>query len=216
MAMGQISTGNADTTQAALANGYESISGFREAFKNWFGASPTNAKSATRPIMMNRILTPLGPLVVAATRSNVCLLEFADRRMLETQLKRVQKAYKTAFAPGKNQLIERLEIELDEYFSGKRKEFTVPVEAIGTEFQMRIWSRLQTIPIGKTVSYESIAREIGKPGAQRAVGRANGDNRLAIIIPCHRVIRSDGTLSGYGGGIWRKQWLLDHEQKYFS
>jgi AraC family transcriptional regulator of adaptative response/methylated-DNA-[protein]-cysteine methyltransferase len=213
MALGQISTGNADTTRAALASGYESISGFREAFKNWFGDSPTNSKSAADPILMNRILTPLGPLVVAATASNVCLLEFADRRMLETQLKRVQKAYQSVFAPGKNEVIEHLEQELAEYFSGDRSEFTVPVEAIGTEFQMKVWSRLKTIPYGKTTSYEKMAVGIGKPGAQRAVGRANGDNRIAMIIPCHRVIRSDGTLSGYGGGIWRKQWLLDHEQK---
>lgn len=213
MAMGQISTGNADTTRAALANGYESISGFREAFKNWFGESPTKSKSAADPIMMNRILTPLGPMVVAANESSICLLEFADRRMLETQLTRVQTAYKTVFAPGKNEWIEQLETELAEYFAGQRKDFTVPIEAIGTEFQMNVWSRLNKIPYGKTTSYETIAVGIGKPGAQRAVGRANGDNRIAIMIPCHRVIRSDGTLSGYGGGIWRKQWLLDHEQK---
>lgn len=212
-AMGQISTGNSDTTGAALANGYESISGFRDAFKNWFGRPPTKSKFAAEPIRINRILTPLGPMVVGATDDAICLLEFADRRMLETQLKRVQTAYQTVFAPGSNDLIEAMEIELKEYFAGDRKEFTIPLEAPGTEFQMGVWARLQRIPYGKTISYARLAIDIGKPGAQRAVGRANGDNRFAILIPCHRVIRSDGTLSGYGGGVWRKQWLLDHERE---
>ena len=151
-------------------------------------------------------------MVVAATENAICLLEFADRQILETQLKRVQKAYRTVFAPGTNDLIEALEFELKEYFAGDRKEFTVPVDAPGTEFQMQVWKRLQKIPFGNTISYARLASDIGNPGAQRAVGRANGDNRFAIIIPCHRVIRSDGTLSGYGGGVWRKQWLLIHEQ----
>ena len=216
LAVGQINTGKGDTTGAGLAHGYQSLSGFREAFKNWFGESPCVARSAAEPIMLNRILTPLGPMIVAGNSSSVCLLEFADRRMLETQLKRVQRAYQTVFAPGTNQWIQQLETELNEYFAGVRKEFSVPIESVGTEFQMRVWSRLKSIPAGSTTSYERIASQIGKPGAQRAVGRANGDNRLAIIIPCHRVIRRNGSLSGYGGGIWRKKWLLEHEQKYFS
>jgi AraC family transcriptional regulator of adaptative response/methylated-DNA-[protein]-cysteine methyltransferase len=162
---------------------------------------------------MNRILTPLGPMVVAASNSCICLLEFADRRMLETQLKRVQKIYQTVFAPGTNDLIKQLELELKEYFAGDRKDFSVPWESPGSEFQMRVWARLQNIPYGKTISYARLASDIDNPDAQRAVGRANGDNRFAIIIPCHRVIRSDGTLSGYGGGVWRKQWLLDHERE---
>ena len=103
--------------------------------------------------------------------------------------------------------------QMNEYFAGKRTEFRIPIDATGTDFQMQVWNRLQEIPYGVTTSYERIASSIGKPGAPRAVGRANGDNRFAIVIPCHRVIRSDGTVSGYGGGIWRKKWLLSHEQK---
>ena len=212
--MDQIRTGHSDTTGAALAIGYESLSGFREAFQNWFGQSPTKSKSAAKPILMNRILTPLGPMVVAATASNICLLEFADRRMLETQLKRVQQIHKSVFAPGTNDLIGRLELELKQYFSGERRGFTVPINATGSKFQMQVWDRLQNIPYGSTISYVELANDIDNPGAQRAVGRANGDNRFAIVIPCHRVIRRDGTLSGYGGGIWRKQWLLDHEREW--
>ena len=162
---------------------------------------------------MNRILTPLGPMVVCSTEKAICLLEFADRRMLETQLTRVQKSYRTVFAPGSNGLMEQMEAELKSYFSGDLKEFETPIEAIGSDFQMAVWDRLTKIPYGETISYERMAKDIGNPKAHRAVGRANGDNRFAIVIPCHRVIRSDGSLSGYGGGVWRKKWLLDHEQK---
>ena len=210
-AMGQINSGNSNTTNAALASGYESMSGFREAFKNWFGQPPVESRQCREPVLLNRILTPLGPMVVGATNKAICLLEFADRRMLETQLKRVQKAYSTVFAPGSNELIEQTGGELQEYFAGERREFSVPFEAPGSEFQLQVWKRLQEIPYGETISYERLAKDIGRQGAQRAVGRANGDNRLAILIPCHRVIRSDGSLSGYGGGVWRKKWLLDHE-----
>ena len=103
--------------------------------------------------------------------------------------------------------------QLDEYFDGKRLTFDLKLKPQGTSFQKNVWSQLQKIPYGKTISYADLASDIDNPGAQRAVGRANGDNRFAIVIPCHRVIRSDGTLSGYGGGIWRKQWLLDHERE---
>ncbi|MFK7768467.1 MAG: bifunctional transcriptional activator/DNA repair enzyme AdaA [Mariniblastus sp.] len=213
-AMGQINTGTSDATRAALANGYESQSGFREAFKNWFGEAPTQTKSSNEPIKLNRILTPLGPMLVAADSEFVSLLEFADRRMLETQLKRVQKHFETVFAPGTNPLIKQMESELKKYFAGKLKEFTVPIKAPGTEFQSKVWKQLTKIPYGKTYSYDQLAKKIGNPQAHRAVGTANGNNRMSIIIPCHRVIRSDGSLSGYGGGVWRKQWLLDHEAKF--
>ena len=212
-AMGQIHSGDQNATGAALASGYQSLSGFNEAFRNWFGKSPGKSKSSEPPILLNRILTELGPMVVAAKKDAIVLLEFADRRMLETQLQRVQKHFQTVFAPGGNALIKKCESELKQYFSGKRLEFTLPTQAPGSEFQTKVWSRLREIPYGETTSYDRIARDIGRTGANRAVGTANGDNRLAIIVPCHRVIRRDGSVSGYGGGIWRKKWLLDHEKK---
>lgn len=213
-AMTQISTSDSDATGAALNHGWESVSGFREAFKNWFGSSPEQSKTSTGPIKLNRILTPLGPMVVGSTLDHICLLEFADPDRLEIQLTRIQAIYQTVFAPGTTDLIENLEFELKEYFAGDRQHFSVPLESPGTSFQTSVWSRLQEIPYGETLSYAQLARDIGNPGAHRAVGRANGDNRLAILIPCHRVIRSDGSLSGYGGGVWRKQWLLDHERSH--
>lgn len=211
-ALGQIRVGE-KTTGAAFENGYDSLSGFRDAFKKWFGDTPSNSRGHGGPISVNRILTPLGPMVAAAGDDGLYLLEFADRRLLETQLKRVKRAYQRAFVPASNAVIEQAEKQLAEYFDGNRREFSIPIELIGTKFQEAVWKQLLKIPYGQTVSYDSLAREIGHEGAQRAVGRANGDNRFAIVIPCHRVIRSDGSLSGYGGGLWRKRWLLDHEQK---
>ncbi len=104
--------------------------------------------------------------------------------------------------------------QLADYFAGKNLEFNVPLAPVGSEFQLRAWDVLRSIPVGETRSYSWMAEQLGDPGARRAVGRANGMNMMAIIIPCHRVIRADGTLCGYGGGLWRKKWLLEHERKF--
>jgi AraC family transcriptional regulator of adaptative response/methylated-DNA-[protein]-cysteine methyltransferase len=202
--------GGADVTRTAYDHGYESLSGFRDAFNRVFEDTPGRSRSA-ECVLMTRLLTPLGPMIAGATESGVCLLEFADRRMLETQIKRLRKRMDCTFTPGINAHLERLNAELAAYFEGALRGFSIPVVAPGTAFQLSVWKRLQEIPYGETRSYEQLARDIGMPGAQRAVGRANGDNPIAIVVPCHRVIRSDGELSGYGGGVWRKKRLLEHE-----
>jgi AraC family transcriptional regulator of adaptative response/methylated-DNA-[protein]-cysteine methyltransferase len=153
-------------------------------------------------------------MVAGATDKGLCLLEFTDRRMLETQMKRLRKLLDCVIAPGSNPHIAQLDDELKRYFAGTLKEFTVPLVVPGTEFQRAVWDSLRRVPYGKTSTYQALARDIGRPGAQRAVGKANGDNRLAIIIPCHRIVRSDGQLWGYGGGMWRKRFLIDHERKH--
>ena len=117
-----------------------------------------------------------------------------------------------AIVPGENQHIKKLRNELNDYFCGSLKRFSVPLLYPGTPFQQRVWKELLRIPHGKTVSYEEIARRIGSPTGQRAVGHANGLNRIAIVIPCHRVVNKNGDLGGYGGGLHRKQKLLDLEQ----
>jgi len=150
-------------------------------------------------------------MLAGTTADAVCLLEFTDRRMLETQLKRLRKHFKAAFIPGVTEVGRALEDELSRYFAGELREFTVPLTTPGTPFQEKVWSALRDVPYGQTRSYAAQARAIGNPEAVRAVARANGDNRIAIIIPCHRIIGSDGSLTGYGGGVWRKQWLLEHE-----
>jgi AraC family transcriptional regulator of adaptative response/methylated-DNA-[protein]-cysteine methyltransferase len=212
LAMGQISIGQS-VTGAAIDSGYQSLSGFREAFEKWCGDAPTRVAQGAIPIIVNRIHTPLGPMVAAAADDGLHLLEFADRRMLETQFKRLARLTARPIVTGTHDLIADTSEQMNEYFAGDRKDFDLPLKMIGSDFQVAVWNQLQSIPYGQTISYEILAKDIGRPGAQRAVGRANGDNRWAIIVPCHRVIRSDGTLSGYGGGVWRKQRLLDHERK---
>ena len=176
-------------------------------------------RNKTAPLLVNRILTPLGPMLTIASENGICLLEFVDRRMLETNIVRVAQRFViqgtqgAQFRTGVNSHIAQLAAELKQYFAGKRTEFEVTLEDAGTEFQTLVWNRLKQIPLGKTSTYTQIARDIDRPKAVRAVGRANGDNRLSILIPCHRLISSNGSLTGYGGGLQRKQWLLDHESQ---
>lgn len=160
-----------------------------------------------------RIPTPLGPMLVIATDAGLVLCEFADRPMLPRQLGRVRRICGGDVADGEHPVIEQTRRELGEYFLGHREEFTIPLVLQGTPFQTAVWRALLKIPWGRTTCYEAIAAQLNSPFGARAVGRANGDNRIAIIVPCHRVINADGTLSGYGGGRHRKRWLLAHEKR---
>ena len=209
LALGQIKHGSG-VSQAAFDTGYDSLSGFNEAFKRFMGEAPT-ALSGTTVVKLTRLPTPLGPMVAGSLDDALCLLEFADRRMIETQIVRLQKRLECVFVPGASALFTDLTSELESYFRGRLTEFSVPLLTPGTEFQRLVWSRLRAIPSGTTRSYGRIAAEVGRPTAVRAVARANGDNRIAILIPCHRVVGSDGKLTGYGGGLWRKQRLLEIE-----
>jgi AraC family transcriptional regulator of adaptative response/methylated-DNA-[protein]-cysteine methyltransferase len=195
-----------------LGHGYESHSGFREAFLNRFGKPPGKARGEDL-IRIAWIETPLGPMVAGATGKGLCFLEFTDRRMLEAQFDALSRRFGLTIVPGENEIIERLRSELGRYFTGGLKRFSVPLEYPGTEFQIRVWRRLLDIPYGETRSYEDVARSIGSPGAVRAVGHANGLNRIAIVIPCHRVVNKSGELGGYGGGLWRKKNLLAIERQ---
>ena len=153
-------------------------------------------------------------MIAGAVDEGICLLEFSDRRMLNTELRDLKKFFKSEISEGKNSHIENLRIQLDEYFAGRRKEFDLNLITPGTEFQQSVWQELLRIPYGTTRSYQVQSDTLGKSGAIRAVANANGMNRIAIIIPCHRVIGSDGSLTGYGGGLKRKRWLIDHEKKH--
>jgi AraC family transcriptional regulator of adaptative response/methylated-DNA-[protein]-cysteine methyltransferase len=195
---------------AGLATGYESNSGFRSAFGRQFGVSPGRS-AAVRTVVTQTYESPLGPLVLGATEHGVCLLEFADRKALSRERSQLESAV-GPLVPGSNRHLEGLAKELTSYFEGRLTDFTVPLDVVrGTPFQRQVWERLLQIPYGATVSYGELAASIGRPGAQRPVGSANGANCVAIVIPCHRVVQSDGQLRGYGGGLWRKQFLLDHE-----
>jgi AraC family transcriptional regulator of adaptative response/methylated-DNA-[protein]-cysteine methyltransferase len=210
-ALQQIRQG-ADIDDVALGNGYESHSGFREAFVRTFGQPPGRSRQADA-IVTDWVESPLGPLVVAATEGAICMLEFTDRRALETQGDTLRKRFGRAIVPGKNEQTEQLKAELAEYFAGTRTTFDAPLLYPGTPFQRMVWEQLLMIPYGRTCSYEDIARAVGVPEASRAVGQANGLNRIAIVIPCHRVVNKGGQLGGYGGGLWRKQFLLDLERR---
>jgi AraC family transcriptional regulator of adaptative response/methylated-DNA-[protein]-cysteine methyltransferase len=202
----------AEIADLAYGHGYESDSGFREAFAKAFGSPPAQSRGAADCVRIAWCSSPLGPLVVGATDAGLCLLEFSDRRMLETQFATLRRRFGAALVPGEHSHIERLETELARYFEGELRAFTVPLVYPGTPFQERVWRQLLEIPYGETRSYEQLALAVAAPGAQRAVGTANGCNRIAIVIPCHRVVNKDGRLGGYGGGLWRKQWLLDLER----
>lgn len=144
--------------------------------------------------------SPLGPIEIVGTQDNILSLNFVEDMMQgDAELPFCLKACLK---------------QIDEYFKGKRKEFLLNLEPLGTNFQKRVWQQLRKISFGETVSYGDIANAIDNPNACRAVGNANRINPICIIIPCHRVIGSDGSLTGYGGGLWRKEWLLEHESGY--
>ncbi len=200
-----------DLDDVALGYGYNSHSGFRDAFKKTFGKAPGQSRNGDS-IVISWIESPYGPLVAAATSEGICLLEFTDRRMLDNQFKRLRKYFHCAIIPGENSHIVQVKKELKEYFDGGRKTFSVKIVFPGSPFEQKVWNALLKIPSGTTASYEDVATMIGMPKSSRAVGRANGMNRIAIVIPCHRVINKDGELGGYGGGVWRKKVLLGLEK----
>jgi AraC family transcriptional regulator of adaptative response/methylated-DNA-[protein]-cysteine methyltransferase len=198
-----------------LGHGFESHSGFRSAFARAFGVPPGQSHTVVAkagPLVTTFLDTPIGRMLTAANDAGVALLEFNDRTMRPANLASLERRFGQKVVPGRHRHLETLRRELDEYFAGKRREFAVPLVVAGTPFQERVWAELRRIPCAETRSYEDVARRIGRPGAVRAVGRANGQNRLSILIPCHRVVGQDGTLTGYGGGLWRKRLLLELER----
>lgn len=195
---------------SALDNGFSSLSGFGYTFKKYTGLTPDQARNKN-VLLINKYETPIGPMFVCASDDGICLLEFTDRRMLETEMEDLQKRFDAIILYGENTHIKQLKIELNEYFSGDRKEFNVALDTPSTPFRVQVWEKLKEVDFGATVSYKEQAIKLGNSSAVRAVANANGHNRVAIVIPCHRVIGSDGSLTGYAGGLDRKRWLLNHE-----
>jgi AraC family transcriptional regulator of adaptative response/methylated-DNA-[protein]-cysteine methyltransferase len=163
-------------------------------------------------ISLKHFNTVLGEMVACATPEGLCLLEFADRRLLSWELEEISKRLEADVTPGNNDILTLTVNQLSDYFEGNRKEFDIPLIMTGTDFQRSVWERLLKIPYGETRSYQELANELGNAKSVRAVGTANGFNKMSIVIPCHRVIGSNGHLVGYGGGLKRKRWLLDHER----
>lgn len=211
LAMKQIREGKT-VINVQLSAGYESSSGFRDTFSKIMGAAPTQA---THRILKAAWLdTKLGPMIAIADEKGLYLLEFIDRRGLEREVEALRKKLKTAIIPGETEIINSIRSEITHYFDGMNFVFKTPLHLIGSTFQKNVWEKLREIPLGETCSYLGIAKSLNSPTAFRAVAQANGANQLSIIVPCHRVINTNGELGGYGGGVARKRWLLEHEKKY--
>ena len=170
-------------------------------------------KTEKKICYLTHIETDLGTMVAAATDKGICMFEFTDYKHLDLELKQITASFKTLLVQGENPHFDMLKEQLDEYFEGKRKSFDIPLDLVGTEFQKQVWISLLKIPYGCTITYAKQAELVGKPTAVRAVANANGKNKISIILPCHRVIGTNGSLTGYGGGIERKKKLLDFEKK---
>lgn len=208
-AVGQLKEGTS-VVAAGLDNGYESLSGFSESLKSVLGQAPMSCK-ANSLVTVDQLETPLGPMLAGATESGICLLEYMESPRQEKQICQIQKRLQANVLLGQTPMLKKLKRQLEEYFKKDRKQFSLPLHLVGTDFQVQVWEALQTIPYGTTRSYAQQATGMGDPTAVRAVANANGANRISILVPCHRVIGSNGKLTGYGGGLWRKQRLLELE-----
>ncbi|MCB0699697.1 MAG: methylated-DNA--[protein]-cysteine S-methyltransferase [Chitinophagaceae bacterium] len=153
-------------------------------------------------------------MLVGATDSGICLFDFEHRKMMPSIKARIRKSLGMDFQDGEHEYHGLLQKQLNEYFSGERKVFDLPLCYTGTDFQAKVWNELLSIPYGSTKTYMDLTKKLGDVNAIRAVARANGENCLAIIVPCHRVIGSNGDLTGYAGGLRNKKWLLEHEAKH--
>ncbi|HEY9214506.1 MAG TPA: trifunctional transcriptional activator/DNA repair protein Ada/methylated-DNA--[protein]-cysteine S-methyltransferase [Ancylobacter sp.] len=193
--------------------GFESASAFRAAFARLLGRAP-GALAGRALLLADWIATPIGDMIAVSSASRLHLLEFIDRKALPTELSRLQTLVKGDLGIGTLAPTEQIRAELGDFFAGRSARFETPLALDGSAFTRAVWAELRQIPPGATRSYSQIARQIGQPSAIRAVARANGANQLALVIPCHRVIGADGALTGYGGGLWRKQKLLEIEQQF--
>ncbi|KTD08611.1 bifunctional transcriptional activator/DNA repair enzyme AdaA [Legionella jamestowniensis] len=213
LALKQIRHGDS-VIEAQLEAGFESGSGFRDAFTKIMGGPPSFARKEYQILKASWLDTPLGPMLAIADEEALHLLEFVDRRGLEREVERLRQRLKAAIIPGTTLPINRIAQELKAYFEGSLQVFKTPIALLGSSFQKNIWEALRLIPYGETRSYREQAIALNRPTAYRAVANANGANQLAIIVPCHRIINSNGDLGGYGGGLARKRWLIEHERKY--
>ncbi len=195
-------------THTADENGDDSIRGFRDGYRVVFGVSPSKS------VEKRRVTTPLGILIACASEQGLCYLGYDKQLRIDAQLAEIAKELDAAILPGSNEHLTQAASELSEYFDGSRKEFSVSLHMVGTEFRKKVWVSLLDIPYAKTVSYKEQSISVGNLKAIRAVASSNGANKISIIIPCHRVIGSDGSLTGYASGLHRKKWLLDFERRH--
>jgi AraC family transcriptional regulator of adaptative response/methylated-DNA-[protein]-cysteine methyltransferase len=204
-------TAGAPVIEAQLDAGYDSASGFRDAIGRLLGQAPAKVRDR-RMLIATWIDTPIGAILGVCGDAGVYLLEFADRTALPGELARLQARHGPVLF-GAHSMLDRLAEQVGQYFSAAQARFDIPIAQPGSAFSKTVWAELQRVPAGETRSYKGLAEALGRPDAIRAVARANGVNQVALIVPCHRVIGSNGELVGYGGKLWRKRWLLEHEQR---
>ncbi len=209
IAFKEISAG-AKVIDEQLSAGYESASAFNDAFTKIMGNPPKKQRGII--IYASIIATPIGRMLSLTDAEGLYLLEFMNRRGLEREIEKLRTVQNARILPGETKISQQLAEQLTEYFQSKRTHFSVPLYTKGSSFQKDVWRYLEKIPAGETRTYTEIANELGNPRAVRAVGNANGANQIAILIPCHRVIRANGELGGYGGGVERKKYLLNLEK----
>ncbi len=193
--------------------GFSSSSAFRRAFAKLLGSAPGTLRRDGL-LQADWIKTPLGDMIAVCSAQHLHLLEFVDRKALPAELSRLRKACNGDLGLGSFATTEQIRDELDAFFSGKCATFQTPLALQASAFTRTVWDELRNIPPGQTRSYSEIARQINHPTATRAVARANGANQIALVIPCHRVVGADGSLTGYGGGLWRKQRLIEIEKQF--
>ncbi|MEP2781403.1 MAG: trifunctional transcriptional activator/DNA repair protein Ada/methylated-DNA--[protein]-cysteine S-methyltransferase [Pseudoruegeria sp.] len=207
-----LSQGNSVITAQHQAQ-FDSPSAFRTAFAKLLGCVPSQLR-ADGFLLADWITTPLGEMVAVSCKRHLHLLEFAERKALPRELEKLRTHTKGDLGIGRYGPTDQIESELILFFDGKLSRFDTPLALHGSPFQKEVWRALCQIPAGETRSYGALATELGRPSASRAVAQANGANQIAIVIPCHRVMGADGSLTGYGGGLWRKQRLAEIEQSY--
>lgn len=209
-AVDQISQGE-KVIMTQISQGYSSPSGFWAAFRKVMGEPPSRS-SSVKTLYTAWMETPLGPMLAIADDQGLYYLNFVDHDGLDQELLVLRRKTGSVVVPGDHPMLQAVEKQIREYFSAASFDFSVPLIMSGSPFEKTVWSLLKNIPPGETLSYQQVAEKLGMPNACRAVGNANGRNKLLLVIPCHRVVRADGSLGGYGGGVWRKRWLLEHER----
>ncbi len=213
-ALDQIAQGE-KVIMTQVSQGYSSGSGFWTAFRKVMGEPPSRSSNVVT-LHAAWMETPLGPMLAVADDQGLYYLNFTDHDGLDQDILALRRKIGSVVVPGDHPMLQTVAKQIKEYFSATSLKFTIPLVMSGSPFENSVWSLLKSIPPGDTLSYQQVAEKLGQPNACRAVGNANGRNKLLLVIPCHRVVRADGTLGGYGGGVWRKRWLLDHERNHLA
>lgn len=209
--MGKFKTSDNEKVDASFESESEYV--LKDLINKIIGEFDNKFESQHKILKSSWFNTQLGSMLVIADEEGIYLLEFAERKGLDKEIKKLKNTLRAKVVPSRNKWMDLVEQEISEYFAGKLRKFNTPIYLMGSSFQKAVWQELMKIPYGETRSYMQQAHSVNMPKSYRAVANANGSNQLAIIVPCHRIINNNGNLGGYGGGISRKKWLIEHEKR---